>query len=369
MSWRGWSVFGLLLLLVAALMLLPAAAAALDGDAAVLRAFAAGAALTGCVAGLILIATHRLSARTETVGEFGALFAALIVAPAAAALPLKLAAPQFAAEALYFEMVSTFTTTGATIFDRPEEIPRAIHFWRGLTAWLGGLLALVMAFALLAPRNLGGYEVQGERERRGAIGRLKGEPEWAGGRGREAAADRVATAIGAVLPIYFGLTAALAVLLVSAGQGPRAALVSAMGVVSTSGVSAEPGAGFGGAGLQAEIAAAAFLILASTRLAFGEKGTGPLRLREMPSDPEMRVLAIAVAGATLWLFVRHWIGALDLVASDDESSLKALWGAFFTALSFATTTGVVSESWDAARAWSGLDNPSLILFGLAMMGG
>ena len=49
--------------------------------------------------------------------------------------------------------------------------------------------------------------------------------------------------------------------------------------------------------------------------------------------------------------------------------MRAAWGAFFTVLSFATTTGYESAHWGAARAWSGLENPSLILFGLAMIGG
>lgn len=369
MSWRGWSVFGLLLMLVAVLMLAPAALAALDGEARVATAFAAGAALTGFLAALTLLATYRMRARSETVGEFGVLLAALLLAPAAAAVPLKLAAPFLSAEAAYFEMVSMFTTTGATVFDRPGEVSAAIHLWRGLTAWLGGFIALIMAFALLAPRNLGGYEVQGERERRGAIGRLRGDPVWAGGQGREAAADRVASAIGTVLPVYFGLTAVLAILLISAGQAPGAALVSAMGVMSTSGVSAQGGAGFGGAGLGAEIAAAAFLILASTRHIYGELGAGPLRLARLPSDPEFRVLLLAVFGATLWLFLRHWLGALELAETAAAGSLRAFWGALFTTLSFATTTGVVSANWDAARMWSGLDNPALVLFGLAIMGG
>jgi trk system potassium uptake protein TrkH len=46
-----------------------------------------------------------------------------------------------------------------------------------------------------------------------------------------------------------------------------------------------------------------------------------------------------------------------------------LWGAFFTVLSFLTTTGFESVGWSDARIWSGLDAPGLILLGLAMMGG
>ena len=38
-------------------------------------------------------------------------------------------------------------------------------------------------------------------------------------------------------------------------------------------------------------------------------------------------------------------------------------------MSFLTTTGFESVSWQAARNWSGLDTPGMILMGLAMMGG
>ncbi|MEO1474620.1 MAG: potassium transporter TrkG, partial [Pseudomonadota bacterium] len=47
----------------------------------------------------------------------------------------------------------------------------------------------------------------------------------------------------------------------------------------------------------------------------------------------------------------------------------AFWGAFFTTLSFLTTTGFESASWETARDWSGLGNPGIILLGLCAVGG
>ena len=38
----------------------------------------------------------------------------------------------------YFETVSGFTTTGATILLDIESLPRSILFWRSMTNWLGG---------------------------------------------------------------------------------------------------------------------------------------------------------------------------------------------------------------------------------------
>ena len=39
----------------------------------------------------------------------------------------------------FFEAMSGFTTTGATIIDFPEHLPKGLLFWRSLTQWIGGL--------------------------------------------------------------------------------------------------------------------------------------------------------------------------------------------------------------------------------------
>lgn len=49
----------------------------------------------------------------------------------------------------YFETVSGFTTTGASIFNEVENLPHGILFWRSFTHWLGGMGILVFTLALL----------------------------------------------------------------------------------------------------------------------------------------------------------------------------------------------------------------------------
>ena len=84
------------------------------------------------------------------------------------------------------------------------------------------------------------------------------------------------------------------------------------------------------------------------------------------SGPSLAIVALVSAG----LFLRHWIGALTIdLGGDPVGAWAALWGTVFTVLSFLTTTGFVSASWDVARDWSGLANPGLILLGLAAIGG
>ena len=59
----------------------------------------------------------------------------------------------------FFETVSGFTTTGATIIDNIEILPRGILFWRSFTHWVGGMGILVVAVAILPIMGAGGLHV------------------------------------------------------------------------------------------------------------------------------------------------------------------------------------------------------------------
>jgi trk system potassium uptake protein TrkH len=48
----------------------------------------------------------------------------------------------------FFESMSGFTTTGATIFNAVETLPKSILFWRSLTQWLGGMGIIVLFVAV-----------------------------------------------------------------------------------------------------------------------------------------------------------------------------------------------------------------------------
>lgn len=56
----------------------------------------------------------------------------------------------------FFETMSGFTTTGATILDDIERLPHGILFWRSLTQWIGGLGIVFFTIALLPGFGGGG---------------------------------------------------------------------------------------------------------------------------------------------------------------------------------------------------------------------
>lgn len=75
------------------------------------------------------------------------------------ALPYVLAgiAPTFADA--YFETMSGFTTTGASVFANIEDIPKGILFWRALTHWIGGMGIIVLSLAVLPILGIGGMQL------------------------------------------------------------------------------------------------------------------------------------------------------------------------------------------------------------------
>ena len=59
----------------------------------------------------------------------------------------------------FFETVSGFTTTGASILNDIEAIPHGLLFWRSLIQWLGGMGIIVMSMAILPVLGIGGMQL------------------------------------------------------------------------------------------------------------------------------------------------------------------------------------------------------------------
>ena len=59
----------------------------------------------------------------------------------------------------YFEIMSGFSTTGATILSDIEGLPRGLLFWRSLTHWLGGMGIVTLVLAIFPAMGVGGYQM------------------------------------------------------------------------------------------------------------------------------------------------------------------------------------------------------------------
>ncbi|MBL4593588.1 MAG: TrkH family potassium uptake protein [Flavobacteriales bacterium] len=59
----------------------------------------------------------------------------------------------------YFETISGLTTTGASILNDIESLPKGILFWRSMTQWIGGMGIIVLTIAILPLLGVGGMEL------------------------------------------------------------------------------------------------------------------------------------------------------------------------------------------------------------------
>jgi trk system potassium uptake protein TrkH len=356
---RQFPAFVILLLVSSGLMLLPAVHAARLHAWPIARAFADHAVFFALIAVILGLATMNRRPRMPARYHLATLLACYLVLPLALAAPLAPLAPGLGMGGGYFEMLACLTATGATLFDRPQLLAEPLHLWRALVGWMGGLLVLVTAFAILAPLNLGGFEIglssasRGEATRGGTL---------------EEANRRILRAVRQITPIYAGLTAALALALYLAGDTAFVAICHAMATLSTSAVSPVGGLDGAQSGRLGELAILLFLLPAVSHRGFSveaRRGAGP-RL----SDPQVQLMLITVLGVTAVLFLRSFLGAAEIDRQDNLlAAMRAVWGSLFTVLSFLTTTGFMSEDWSATRLWSDLSEPGIILLGVAVMGG
>ncbi len=314
------------------------------------------------VCGLIGLALGNRPHNRNAIRQLMALLGSFLVVPAVLAVPFYESIQTTTFLNAYLEMVSSLSTTGLPLFP-PERLSMAEHLWRAQVGWMGGLLMWVAAAAILAPLNLGGFEVTSLGE--------PGQDVVAGAARRDTAnpASRLARSAAVLVPAYSLLTLALWVLLLVAGDTPFVALVHAMSVMSTSGISPVGGPEGAGSGITGEAIMALFLLFALSRVTFSQD-TRAAQKAGLFHDPEFRLgLAIVVTIPTL-LVLRHFVAALDIGDQNNfVAAARAFWGAAFTVLSFLTTHGYASVDWVDAQAWSGLETPGLILMGLALIGG
>lgn len=373
--------------IAAVMMLLPAAYASVTGFPAIARNFFYAALLILVFCGLIGLATHANPRPQRARAMLLSMLGVYGILPLLLAVPFAESLPDTGFFNAWWEMVSSLTTTGASLYSA-DLLPMPLHLWRAVVGWMGGFFVLVAAVAILAPLRVGGFEIMsnpyGREEYREKLPPSSdprrpvlhlSDPRHDSHLANPA--SRIGRAALLVGPLYAGLTLALWVGLLMLGDPSFLALARAMGTLSTSGISPVLGPTGTASGIAGEMLVFLFLIPALSRRFW--PGGGELRATDrLVDDPELRMALGLVGLVAAVLFLRHFLGAIevDRAPTDDPlrltevgRALAAMWGGLFSALSYLTTTGWTSVEWADARAWSGLDAPGLILAGLAMMGG
>jgi trk system potassium uptake protein TrkH len=362
---RGTVILIALVAMTAFAMLLPAAIGFTLREHRAARAFLYSAILLGSFAGLVYLANRSRAGRTGAFSHpFFVLTAAYIALPLIMAIPLTEAVPGLTLFRAWFEMTASFTTTGASLLG--DGVPVSVHVWRALVAWAGGAFVLVYALAILAPLNLGGFEVLTTSAPTTRDGPKLSDAHL-GARADLQSRDDVLARLGhnlrLVTPLYAGLTLLLWVGLSVTGIPPLRALVLAMSTLSTSGI-VIPGADGLPASVVAEAMIALVLVTALSRavwLGLGARGAG--RRDWWRTEIRMGIALLACVAALYALHV-----AFGTVTHGAAARLAELWAVLFTSLSFLTTTGFHSHLSPAADGFlSGTGG--VVLFCLAVIGG
>lgn len=345
---------------VALAMLLPASHAVIHSDYHVARAFFYSSVFVLLGTGMVAIVMRGYRPRDPVRANLTALVWAFLWLPVVMALPMTESLPDRPLIDMWFEMISSFSSTGATVFDSGAPVSPSLHLWRAVVGWMGGLVILTAAVSILAPVNLGGMEVLSGR----VPGRRGDGPYWF--TGTVDPMRRVLRTVARLLPAYAGVTVVLWLGLILAGDNSLTAFCHALSSVSASGISPVGGLTGGNSGVLGEVMILLVLVTALSRRFWPGAGlhAEPGRLTR---DPELQLAFLVTGFVAAFLFLRHAFAANDYPGFG--SAVGALWGSIFTTVSFMTTTGFVSTDWEMSRYWSGLETPGLVLAGLAVMGG
>ena len=152
-------VMSILLVIVAATMLLPGVTALFLGETAAAASFLGTAGVSIVLGLLVYIALRKYKFSLTARTSFLTVAVSWIMASIIGAVPFVVsgAIPSFTDA--FFESVSGFTTTGATICNDVETLPRSINLWRMQTHWLGGMGIVALTVALLPLIGVGGFQL------------------------------------------------------------------------------------------------------------------------------------------------------------------------------------------------------------------
>ena len=309
------------------------------------------ASVVGATAGLALERVGRGAGPVVGTRE-GYLVVALtwLLAAALGAIPYLLSSDPELSRPMdaYFEAMSGFTTTGASILTDVEALDRSLAMWRQFTQWLGGMGIIVLALAVLPRLRVGGRQLL-EAELPGP------EVDELGSRIRQTARRLWA--------LYVALTAAQALILALlgwTGVDDRMNLFEAVAHAFTT----MPTGGFSTEVRSIELYAAAtqwvivvFMVVAGANFALTYRALLRRQPRAALRDEELRLYAVAlVVGSALLILV--------LERQDLAGSASAVRTGIFQAVSILTTTGFATADFNT---WTTL--ALITIVGLMFVGG
>ena len=302
-------------------LLLPLAVALVDSDRRMALVFLIPLLAVWIVAIAFWFAVRKRPKVFDVKSAFGVVGLIWIVICAYGSIPLYFsgAFPSFS-DAI-FESVSGFTTTGASVLQEVETLPRSVNLWRCETHWLGGMGVIALAVALIPLLGIGGFRL------------IKAETT---GPDKEKLTSFIANTAKSLWLIYVMLTVSQMLLLHFAGLGWVDSIAHAFSTMGTGGFSTR-NASVGAFGLPAvEWICTLFMLLASVNFALYYRiFTG--RLREVAGDSEFRAFIIVVLSS---------IAIVTLLENNASTAFsQTVRNVAFQASSIVSTTGFMTADY------------------------
>ncbi len=253
----------------------------------------------------------------------------------------------------FFETISGYTTTGASILNDIESLPNGILFWRSLTHWIGGMGIIVLAIAILPLLGIGGMQLFAAE---------------APGPGGDKLHPRITDTAKRLWLIYVGYTLAETLLLKLAGMSLFDAANHALSTLSTGGFSTKNASiAYWNDTPLIQYIVIVFMFLAGTNFVMSYFAfTG--KVQRVLQDEEFRVYGAFILSFTLIAGLIVYLQA-DVPVSDYHpqvlgSGESAFRHALFQVLAIVTTTGFVTADF---TNWTPF--LTVFFFGLMFLGG
>jgi trk system potassium uptake protein len=296
---------------------------------------------------------ERATAGKERVApREGFLVVALVwlAVPIFGALPYVLAGEQQLAHGVnaYFESVSGFTATGATILVDIEGLPRGLAMWRQFTQWLGGMGIVILAIAILPRLRVGGRQLL--------------QSELPGPTETERLSVSIRETARRLWFLYVGLTAVLIVLLWGYGAtgldeemtlfdaAAHAFTTIAIGGFSPRERSLEPFAPL------TQWTVVLFIVIAGVNFLRLYRAFVQREPRSVARDDEFRLYLLLLLGGSAVLLA-------ELLTAGRYEGEEALRHAVFQAVSIMTTTGYATADYTVWGPLAAVTLVGLMFFG------
>ena len=341
-----YSVFRLLafiILFVAGLMFIPLFIAIHYHETTAIWSFVVTLAIMLLFSLSIIIATQRKHKTIKISVKASYLFVTLtwVLMSLFGALPLWFANTMRSFASCYFEIMSGFTTTGATAMNNIEIAPMSILFWRNMTNWLGGMGIVVLFVAILPAFGVRGSALVGAE----SVGPTK-----------DKLTPQIQHTAIALWGIYFGLTVLEVIFLLFGGLSLFDAVTVTFGTMGAAGFAPKNAsiAAFNSA--YVEWVCIIFMFLAGANFALYFRVLQG-KYKRLFQDGEFRIYSAIVAISTGLI-------TLNLCFSGVGGFFYSLRQAAFQVVSYITTTGFTSTNYTLWPVFS-----QFILFTLCFVGG